>query len=277
LTEAGALAITFENADSEVIYEPKPGESPLWERVKVVALFSDRALLEEALGGVKKSDPTLLHHIEILADEVWERAWMKDFHPLKIGRQTWICPSWCPPPDPLAINILLDPGLAFGTGTHPTTSLCIEWIDGADCDGQTVLDYGCGSGILSIAALLHGAQSVCAIDYDPQALEATTDNVARNKIDPQKLKILKPESLSPTQHFDIVLANILAEPLIQLASTFANHLNPLGKIILSGILKEQIDSIIVAYTPFFKDFKIKEQEEWVRVEASLSRSPRDVP
>jgi ribosomal protein L11 methyltransferase len=270
------LAITFENADSEVIYEPKPGESPLWERVKLVALFTEEETLVSALARIQQSDPTLIHQVETLPDQAWERAWMKDFHPFKIGDKTWICPSWCDPPEPQSINILLDPGLAFGTGTHPTTSLCIEWIDGGDCHDKTIMDYGCGSGILSIAALLHGARSVCAIDYDPQALEATLENAERNKLDLTKLNILKPEALPKTQTFDIILANILAEPLIQLAHVFSNHLNPDGKIVLSGILKEQIEVIRAAYQPFFKNFKIKEREGWMCVEASLNPDPEHV-
>jgi ribosomal protein L11 methyltransferase len=273
LTEGGSLAITFENAgedsETERIYEPTPGTTPLWNQVKIIALFTDKTVLKKALNLAQKENLSLQYHIEDLPDQAWERTWMNEFHPLKIGNNTWICPSWCDHPDPKAINILLDPGLAFGTGTHPTTALCLEWIDGDNFQNKTVIDYGCGSGILAIAALLHGADSVAAIDYDPQALEATKDNAQRNRIDLNKLQILKPEALAENYKVDIILANILAEPLIQLAPLFAKHLNPQGKIALSGILQDQTDSIIQAYTPFFKDFKIKEQDGWVRIDAVI--------
>jgi ribosomal protein L11 methyltransferase len=273
LTEAGALSVTFENAEedsaSEIIYEPQPGTAPLWNKTKLTVLFTDEKTLHQALQKIQLENAQLEFRIETLPDQAWERAWMNEFHPLKFGKNTWICPSWCELPCPTAINILLDPGLAFGTGTHPTTALCLEWIDEADCQNKTILDYGCGSGILAIAALLHGAEQVYAIDYDPQALEATQENAIRNKIDFTKLHILKPESFSKTLKFDTILANILAEPLIQLASLFATYLNPKGKIVLSGILNTQIQNILDAYTPYFENFEIKEQEEWVRVEASL--------
>ena len=147
---------------------------------------------------------------DIVEDQVWERAWMDSFQPLRCGERLWICPSWQAPPDPDAVNLLLDPGLAFGTGTHPTTALCLQWLDREALTGRTVLDYGCGSGILAIAALLLGADTAVAVDNDPQALIATRDNAERNGIDPARLQTLLPEQLPDDARFDIIVANILA-------------------------------------------------------------------
>ncbi len=271
LAELGACAISFEDAGDEAILEPELGTTPLWSQTKISALFTEESTLHVALALLKYSYPNLSHTIEMLPEQDWERAWIQHFQPMQFGNNTWICPSWCDPPVATAVNILLDPGLAFGTGTHATTALCLQWIDQANLTDKTVIDYGCGSGILAIAALLHGAQHVYAIDHDPQALQATKENAERNTIALQRLSILAPEELPKTLQSDVIIANILATPLIDLAPFFAKQLKAHGKIILSGILHDQTDTIFAAYQTYFTDFEVTEQEGWVRVVASLRK------
>ncbi|MBX9704977.1 MAG: 50S ribosomal protein L11 methyltransferase, partial [Gammaproteobacteria bacterium] len=183
LLELGSLAVTYQDAANQALFEPAPDETPLWDHVELTALFGEDADLTAVIATLSHQFPTLDCEVEYLADQEWERAWLKDFKPMQFGSNTWICPTGFDAPDPEAINILLDPGLAFGTGTHPTTALCLTWLDQNDIQGQTVIDYGCGSGILAIAALKHGASEVIAIDHDPQALIATRDNAERNNLD----------------------------------------------------------------------------------------------
>ena len=199
-----------------------------------------------------------------LAEKVWEREWMKEFHPMQFGQRTWICPSWLPVPEPDAVNILLDPGLAFGTGTHPTTALCLEWLDQNIKGGETVIDFGCGSGILAIAAAKLGASKVWAIDNDPQALIATTSNAENNSA--QNLIECIDASQSVSVQADVIIANILANPLISLETLFNKLLKPGAVAILSGILADQQNAVIEAYS---KDFKLENQakvEDWSRLD-----------
>ncbi|MEE8339218.1 MAG: 50S ribosomal protein L11 methyltransferase, partial [Xanthomonadales bacterium] len=200
-----------------------------------------------------------------VGDQVWERAWMDRFAPMKYGDHLWIVPTGMEIPfDESNIEIHMDPGLAFGTGTHPTTSLCLEWLDGQDVTGKGVVDYGCGSGILGIAAALKGAAWVVCVDNDPQALEATSDNAVRNGVT-DLVQCLAPEAYSENSA-DFVLANILAGPLVELAPVLLGSLKPGGTIILSGILEEQAEMVIYAYQAKCHNIYQHEHEGWVRLE-----------
>jgi len=271
----GALSVTLMDAKDVPILEPAPGETPLWNQVKMMFLFdmniNPKQILEQWQQNnlAKQTD-----HIkfELLEDKDWEREWMERFEPMRFGQRLWICPSWKPVVDPTAVNILLDPGLAFGTGTHPTTALCLEWLDSIDLKDKTVIDYGCGSGILAIAALKLGASKVIAVDIDPQALIATRENANRNQIDPQSLVIDYPEKL-PEQPVDIVIANILAGPLKELSKTITKHCKINGQIALSGILDTQAEETSEAYQQSFDMQAIIYKEEWSRLVGTKTQNP----
>ncbi|MDX1398986.1 MAG: 50S ribosomal protein L11 methyltransferase, partial [Oceanospirillum sp.] len=204
--------------------------------------------------------------IEILEDKDWEREWMENFHPIQVGERLWICPSWKEAPNPEATNLVLDPGLAFGTGTHPTTFMCLEWLDQHDVDGQTVVDYGCGSGILGVAALLLGAEKAYGVDNDPQALVATRENTDRNSLPAESFDVYYPGKIGDVKA-DLMLANILAGPLIDLAPTISALVKDQGSLVLSGILSHQADDVIAAYTPWFNFDPVKQKDEWVCLSA----------
>lgn len=263
LTETGAAAVTFEDQADEPIFEPAIGETPLWASTRVVALFdadSDFQQIERQLQQLLGQLPA--YRLEAVEDKDWERAWMDNFEPMAFGQKLWIVPSWHQPPAPDAVNILLDPGLAFGTGTHPTTALCLSWLDSAQIAGQTVIDYGCGSGILAIAAALLGAQRVIGVDTDPQALQATRDNAARNGVE---VETCLPADC-PAIHADLVVANILAGPLCELQPTLQALLKPQGHLILSGILTTQADTVSQHYQQAFDMQRPAIRDEWVRLE-----------
>lgn len=251
----GALSVTMEDAEDEPMLEPAPGETPLWSKTRVTGLFPEESDGEQLCRDIRgQLDPKFILSLEVerLADQVWERVWLKDFHPMRFGRRLWIAPAGQVPEDPSAITLQLDPGLAFGTGTHPTTALCLNWLDQAELAGKTVLDFGCGSGILAIAALLLGAKEVVAIDHDPQALEATAANAENNRVR-ERLKIIDhrhPLELSA----DITLANILAATLIELEPLLSGNTRRGGEVVLSGILQEQAETVTGA---FQGDFDIK--------------------
>ena len=201
-----------------------------------------------------------------VADREWTRVWEDQFQPMQMGRRLWICPSWTPPPDPNAINLLLDPGLAFGTGTHPTTAMCLKALDAAQFENARVVDYGCGSGILGIAAALLGAQRVLGIDNDPQAISASLDNAARNQVSEAQFSASLPDpaALEPWHNSaDWVVANILAGPLIELAPALTALLTANGRLLLAGLLEEQAEQIITAYAPEVTLAIADQQEEWV--------------
>lgn len=266
---AGASSVTFEDAADQPLFEPPIGTTPLWQQTRILGLFDASCdlepviqLLHDTLG---ESEP-FRYQIESLPDKQWEREWMDHFHPMRFGQHLWICPSWHEPPDPAAVIVMLDPGIAFGTGTHATTRLCLEWLDANPPQNQTIIDYGCGSGILAIAALKLGARSALAIDIDPQALEATRTNGLYNQFDETTLKIASPEHSSEIVPADVLIANILAKPLIELAPQFARYVKPGGKLVLSGILDSQADDIIRAYQSWFTLALDTTQDEWVRLE-----------
>jgi len=263
----GALSVTLQDAEDQPLLEPPVGETPIWDQVIVTALFADSADSQKILQSVQQLLPTKQlpsHQITRLEEKIWEREWMKDFHPMRFGQRTWICPSWSPPPDPDAINIMLDPGLAFGTGTHPTTALCLQWLDAHIIGGESVIDFGCGSGILAIAAAKLGASRVWAIDNDPQALIATENNAKNNAVQDIIHCIEADQSLNVKAN--ILIANILANPLISLESMFSNLLQTDGDIVLSGILEEQKDSVINAYRTRFKLRHCEVMENWCRLD-----------
>lgn len=273
LSNAGALAVTLLDAkvgaNEEPIFEPTPGTSPLWGHTQIVGLFDldsnihlITTILENQLG--KSAIHSL--SIDLLGDKQWESVCMDQFHSMQFGQHLWICPSWETPPVPQAANILLDPGIAFGTGTHPTTRLCLEWLDAHPPIGQTVLDYGCGSGILGIAALKLGATQVYAVDYDSQALQSTKDNAQRNGYHSECITPQLPETFNPNIQMDLIVANILANPLMALASQFEKWLKPDAPIILSGLLENQVEKLLEAYDPWFHKTHITSLQEWYRIE-----------
>ena len=266
LLEVGAVSVTFMDAEDQPIFEPDLGTTPLWTHTHLLALFEDGtdetallAHLQLLTGGELPQ-----HQVEIVEDQDWERSWMDNFKPMRFGRRLWIVPSWHEAPEPEAVNLLLDPGLAFGTGTHPTTALCLEWLDGQELAGDTVLDFGCGSGILAIAALLLGAKRALGTDIDPQALEASRDNATRNGIDPALFPVYLPTDL-PAGQADVVVANILAGPLVSLAGQLTSLVKPGGRLALSGILAEQAEEVRAAYADAFELEPTAEREGWVRI------------
>ncbi|MBD3643164.1 MAG: 50S ribosomal protein L11 methyltransferase [Alcanivorax sp.] len=266
LEDMGACAVTLTDGADQPVFEPPPGARPLWQNTVVSALFDadrDPALILAALQ--QQGLEAQAHHHETLDDQVWERAWMDDFAPMRFGERLWIVPSWSESPDPEAVNLKLDPGLAFGTGTHETTALCLEWLDRADLKSKAVLDFGCGSGVLAIAALLLGAGNATGTDIDPQALTASEDN-ARNNGVADGLSLYLPENLPADYRCDVLVANILAGPLIDLAGQLAGYCRPGGSLALSGILAEQAESVRAAYTPWFDLNPTTQQGDWVRID-----------
>jgi ribosomal protein L11 methyltransferase len=266
LDEAGAVAVTMEDDADQPLYEPPPGATPLWQATRVVALFEADHDITASLADIGAAWPGELPRwrLEQLEDRDWTREWMDTYKPMRFGARLWIVPSWTEAPDPAGTNNLLDPGLAFGTGTHPTTRLCLEWLDAHPTAGQQVIDYGCGSGILAIAAALLGAEEVWAIDNDPQALIATRDNAERNAV-ATRIHTALPEGLPPCQS-DVLIANILAGPLMELAPHFATLVRPGAAIVLSGILPEQAAEVLATYRPWFDMAAPAEHDGWIRLE-----------
>lgn len=262
LLSAGACSITYQDAADQPILEPALNETPLWNDLVITALFDAGIQTTETLQLIKTEFGLELpqHKIEILEDKDWVREWMKDYQPMQFGKRLWICPSWCDTPDPGAVNLLLDPGLAFGTGTHPTTAMCLHELDKMDLQDKTVLDYGCGSGILAIAALLLGAKSAVAVDIDPQALLATKANAERNHIAHDTLHLYLAGD-EPNLKADIVIANILAGPLVELSDKLTSMTAAKGEIILSGLLNEQQQAVTTHYNMF--NFSAASMNEWL--------------
>lgn len=269
LDEAGALAVTVEAGNEEEIFEPAPGTTPLWDDAKVIGLFPMDTNLQQVLTFLKQAiypHAILNHTISQLAEEDWQKRCTDQFKPICFADKLWICPSWSDPPSDNKPIAWLDPGLAFGTGAHPTTALCLEWLAETVQVEQRIIDYGCGSGILGIAAVKLGAKECWSIDNDPQALEATQENAQRNHLSAQQLQALLPEEV-PKLEVDLLIANILANPLIALAPQLGKLLKRGGKLGLSGILHHQVKAVMEAYTPLFRFDKPRQQEEWMFLSA----------
>jgi ribosomal protein L11 methyltransferase len=243
----GALSVSLDDAGDQPLFEPPPGETPLWNLTQVTGLFDEETVTEGLESHARRLFGAKIVNWSqtTLEDQVWERAWMEHFQPMQFGKRLWICPSGFEPPVPDAVNILLDPGLAFGTGTHPTTALCLRWLDSLTWQGETVLDFGCGSGILAVAALRLGASKAIGIDIDPQALTATRDNALKNKVE-ERLQCLE-ATANASELCDVVVANILAGPLVELSPRILGHLKPGGRLALSGILEDQAATVRAAY------------------------------
>lgn len=271
LMQQGAVSVTLQDMQDQPVLEPALGTTPMWSQTRVVGLFDthvDASIdsspdLKQIIKNIEQQLQQALPDwkAEPLEDKDWVRAWMDEFKPMQFGNKLWVVPSNFEPPEKDAVNILLDPGLAFGTGTHPTTSMCLERLDAHPPLNETLIDYGCGSGILAIAAILLGATSATGVDLDPQALLATTDNAIKNNVS-EKISTCLPADF-PQQQTSLLLANILATPLIELAPFFAELVKSQGQIVLSGILQEQATQVLEAYQSDF-DIQIwKQQENWV--------------
>ena len=279
LEDAGALSVTLADADAETpdeeaIFEPGVGETPLWQQMVLTALFEGDTDPEWLLSELNTLDGALdwsQAQLEIVEDQDWERAWLDQFQPMRFGARTWIVPwNHDLPVEALvddAAVVRLDPGLAFGSGTHPTTALCLAWLDGLADEGKLrdidVLDFGCGSGILALAALKLGAKHAIGIDNDPQAIIATRDNAERNGL-ANHIDVYLPDE-APTRTYPVVVANILASALDQLAETISAQVAPGGMLAMSGILKGQEDELLLRFAPWFDQLQVTQQEDWVRI------------
>ncbi len=264
-THLGAVSVTYMDAEDEPVYEPRIGETKIWSHTQVEALFE----LDIEPDAVKSAMNTKFKTIsdswkyEFIEDQAWERAWMEFYHPMKFANRLWVCPTDQEQREEGTVCLTLDPGLAFGTGTHPTTALCLEWLASNDLTNKTVIDYGCGSGILAVAAILLGAKEAHAIDIDPQALTATRDNALKNNVS-DKIHCYLPENFTPFKA-DVVLANILAKPLIDLSESICGLVIEKGNLVLSGILAEQADSVVDAYVEKIDFAPRVQQEDWMRL------------
>jgi len=264
----GAVGVTYVDAKDHPIYEPAPGEMPLWQDIKLIGLFDQQTLMQQASDQLAQQHPALQQLKTQLKDQVWERVWMDHFKPIQFGAHSWVIPDGFAVVDEQAVNLMLDPGLAFGTGTHETTALCLRWLDAnrAHLKGKRLVDFGCGSGILAVMALLHGAQEVICVDIDEQAIQATWQNAEKNGV-AGGIRVVNPENVDTIKNQDGVLANILAEPLMAYGESFRQMLKPGGFVILSGILKSQKNRIVEKYSTLFVDIETEIDQDWVRVGA----------
>jgi ribosomal protein L11 methyltransferase len=267
-SDLGAVSVTYMDAEDEPVYEPAIGETKIWTNTRVIALYELTAEPAQIRSQTLKhfqQDSLKYWEFEVIEDQAWERAWMEHYRPMKFADKLWVCPTGQEQQEANTVCLILDPGLAFGTGTHPTTALCLEWLASHDLKGKTVVDYGCGSGILAIAALLLGAERAYAVDIDPQAITATESNAAKNNVQ-DKIVCCLPEQFSlANTKADVVLANILAKPLIEMVGLITELVVAKGQLVLSGILAEQADSVIDAYHSFLPLNKPVQQEDWVRL------------
>ena len=266
LTGLGSLSITYSDTLDDAIYEPTVGQTPLWDNVTVNALFSTDVNQEDIKASIFEICNVNALTSFILKDRVWEDECKKDFHSMKFGENLWVCPSWESqvelPSDAIIIN--MDPGLAFGTGSHQTTNLCLEYLDNNPPKNIDVIDFGCGTGILAIAAAKLGASRVLAIDNDPQAVISSKDNVINNQCE-SIIKTIHSKDEIDFECCDLLIANILTNPLIKLAPTFADLVNPDGELLLSGILKKQVDRVVGCYSEYFTNLEVSNIDEWYRV------------
>jgi len=274
----GAVAVTFVDADdrdTSPILEPAPGEFRLWPAARIRALFPSDADCDVVVRALSRSlgvDPVLLH-ARAVADRAWEREWLRDFHAMRFGRRLWVCPHHEQVLEPGAAVVRMDPGLAFGTGTHPTTALCLEWLDAHPPLDAAMVDFGCGSGVLALAALRLGARSASCFDIDPQALIATRDNAAANHL--SELVRLCDSAEAIPHGADLLLANILSGPLVELAPRFADILRPAGAVVLAGLMESQMLEVTRAYDAWFDMRTFGVRESWVCLWGRRNGRPRD--
>jgi len=266
----GAHSVTFSDAGDKPVLEPAPGETPLWKETRITGLFgadTDLDALQSDLRSSLALENLPQHHLETLEDRVWEREWLSEFGAMRFGNRLWICPGDTTADDADAVVVELDPGLAFGTGTHATTAMCLEWLDGQDLDGRTILDYGCGSGVLAIAGLKLGCGHAHAMDIDVQAVTATRQNAAQNSVE-DRLTITGRVDVIDGQ-FDVVVANILAGPLVALAGSITGHVKVGGLLALSGILSEQAEDVRQAYAQWVDfdepEHRAQSGQTWTRL------------
>jgi ribosomal protein L11 methyltransferase len=264
--ELGALAVTLADNADDAILEPAPGATPLWPQVRVTALFSSTADVQAltrslcaTMAGLAAGEVSA----EPVADRPWEREWLRNFHAMRFGRRLWVAPTHETVNSPDAVVVSMDPGLAFGTGTHATTALCLEWLDGARVTGRRLIDFGCGSGVLAVAALKLGAAHVHAVDIDPQALMASAANAAGNGVF-DRIEIGAPRNV--VEPVDILLANILAAPLIDLAPRFADLVVAGGDLVLSGLMASETDAVTLAYESWFDMKEPCLRDSWARID-----------
>lgn len=265
-SEAGAVSVSYEDAGNQPLFQVGTDQVGLWQTVKVIGLFTAEIDIEQVellLSSQLEGIDSFNWRHEQLDDQVWEIAWKDHFQPMRFGERLWVCPTDADLPAENAVCIRMEPGLAFGTGTHPTTALCLEWLDSQHLDGKTVIDYGCGSGVLGIAAAMLGAEQVWAVDIDAEAVDATIENAHNNSV-ADKINTCFPEDCQ-IQTADIVLANILANPLIELKSQLIEMLQPQGQLVLSGILENQADKIVQEYERDFRFGATVELDGWVRL------------
>ncbi len=288
LEECGALSVSIEHVGDDSWVETDWSEAPVWQQSRVIALFPEHTNLDIVLGQLKALTGTEppVPTTDLLADEDWASSWMSHYKPLKMNENLWVCPSWIAPPDPHAVNVILDPGMAFGTGDHPTTALCLEWLAEQNLTNQDVIDYGCGSGILAIAALKLGAHTAIGVDIDPQALDVSRRNTVLNGVSERFQAFLpdnfagseigrasaRPEGVCATDgahqalpadvSADIVIANILAKPLAELAPQISACVRPGGQLALSGLLREQVDMVRPYYEKLFA-LEQRQRGEWI--------------
>lgn len=272
LNSLGAVSVTLDDAENQDLLEPLPGETPLWNKVIVTGIYAqedDEEIDVDALMTFIAAEmPNAPSRYEFLEDQEWERTWMDAYEPIQIDEKYWIVPEWMEAPEADAVNIKLDPGLAFGTGNHASTFLCLQWLGKTDLKDKIVIDYGCGSGILGVAALLLGAKKVYATDIDPQAVLATKQNAELNGV-LEHLYVGLPEEFNlelKNQKVDVFVANILASPLMALASEFSTLIKSEGEFALAGILEEQVADVSAVYSEFFDILKVETREEqWCRI------------
>lgn len=276
----GAVSVILDDAADQPLLEPLPGEMPLWDQVIVTGLFNDSEDDPAPQPGqveafVAAQVPQARLHHEYLEEQVWERAWMDHYEPIQCGARLWIVPEWLVPPQPEAVNLMLDPGLAFGTGNHASTFMCLQWLDQANLHDKIVIDYGCGSGILGIAALLLGARQVYAVDIDPQATLATRQNAERNGVGAQ-MWTGSPDDFAnqlPALKAHVIVANILAGPLAMLAPEFARRSDVGTRIAMAGLIDEQVDDLKTVYAPWFHlDGLAQRDGNWCRLSGTCHTS-----
>ncbi|MCI0749271.1 MAG: 50S ribosomal protein L11 methyltransferase [Nevskiales bacterium] len=263
----GAVSVIWRDAADAPVLEPPPGATPLWPETETLGLFPAAHSLTPVAEALRRDlpDGAALHlTTEILEDQDWVRVWLRDCPPLKFGERLWVCPRERTVYEPGTVTVRLDPGLAFGTGTHPSTALCLDWLARGTLQNKTVLDYGCGSGLLAIAALKLGAAWATAVDVDPQALIATRENAAENGV-ADRLRVQGTADFTPRAH-DVVLANILAGPLVELAPRLSGCLAPGGRLVLAGLLSSQAGEVQDAYAPWILFGPPLEREGWIRID-----------